>query len=1068
MYPIRSTLDTSLKRNTGFIKRCRTNLGEESLSVFLQDISTISLQKYLSEILSAICEGFTKCRTSNDFFAGVEVASALHQRFGKEFSPALQSMFLQGISNPPKSSVGLTTDAKERELSARNERHKIVLRVIIELWLVGVFRDVLDSKAEGYNIPSYALKKDNNMVYLNPPLAALQEVLEYDLVDYTSASLAAFIVKQYGSILFGSDDQLVRTSSKQQFKEFFTSYTLGLQNKLKSLAEQCREMEKANNAAFIRTGKVLENRANDLTTLQTKIEELRVICQSLSDQLGLEMPTLKVTFKEDEKVLISLSGAAMRAEELGIWDDEEQRRFYEDIPDYSAMAELTDEDKSEEEKPLDNEGNDEAILKELDAMMDTEPESNDKTTSAESPKEESNEAEMDDEDFNLSPFTEEEPQEKGLSATGQKIVDLWAALSTQQTREHVDTIAAEFILFNNKATRKKLIRNLTNLDINEQYQLPFYCRFIAILDPVCKEISNAVIEYIVSYFRWLHKRRKSPKLYARRLFNLRYIAELTKFGLVPIHVIFYEMKTMIASLDAANIENIFILFEGCGRYLMRKPESNALMVKMVRVLEFRKTQRYFSMEEKSMIDGAIAFINPPPKVEVTKQRPVIEQYIRWLIYHELAAGTTDTILVQLKKMQWNDMDTFRALRKVFFKIWKINYGNVTHMAYLLYNLSFHYRGFSVYVVDAVLEEIRRGLEDGSFQQNQKRVALMKYLCELYRYKLVDSDVMYETFYLVLTFGYPGGRPRPGVRCPLDTPNDYFRIKLICTVFESNTVIQMLDSHGSMKLDLFLLFFQYYVFLKDPLPMETQFQFNNSIRAARPNWKPAANGREATIQLQRMIDISEGRTPPPELSETDASEEKQSPEIQETEEERIEREKAESQRREEEARIRKRKEDERAAQEFEREFQRLMLSRVGKNTERQVEVFDAPVPVVQQEPSPASSGTRVGKGRVFYSLMTKKNTKPKNLSIPEDSQFVVSVSEEQQREYEKRAKIKDFVLNYDYDTAETTRLRKIIQPELKSTRYSRLKFRLVAPQPSSGSSSGGGGGESSLDAFLNEQ
>jgi hypothetical protein len=150
----------------------------------------------------------------------------------------------------------------------------------------------------------------------------------------------------------------------------------------------------------------------------------------------------------------------------------------------------------------------------------------------------------------------------------------------------------------------------------------------------------------------------------------------------------------------------------------------------------------------------------------------------------------------------------------------------------------------------------------------------------------------------------------------------------------------------------------------------------------------------------------------------------------------------------------------------------MLSRVDRKTVRQVEVFDAPVPhsarpssetIKENAPSPNYIPDS-SEGRVMYTLMTRKNARPstQRVSIPSDTQFVVSVSEEQQRENDKRERIKDFVLSYDYDKSDNQRIQKIIQPDVKSTRYSRLKLnnnKALQQQA---------GGDSSIDAFLNDQ
>lgn len=56
------------------------------------------------------------------------------------------------------------------------------------------------------------------------------------------------------------------------------------------------------------------------------------------------------------------------------------------------------------------------------------------------------------------------------------------------------------------------------------------------------------------------------------------------------------------------------------------------------------------------------------------------------------------------------------------------------------------------VVDGVLENIRVGLELNLPKLNQARVSTLKYLGELYNYQLIESNVIFRTLYLILSFG----------------------------------------------------------------------------------------------------------------------------------------------------------------------------------------------------------------------------------------------------------------------------------------------------------------------------
>ena len=53
----------------------------------------------------------------------------------------------------------------------------------------------------------------------------------------------------------------------------------------------------------------------------------------------------------------------------------------------------------------------------------------------------------------------------------------------------------------------------------------------------------------------------------------------------------------------------------------------------------------------------------------------------------------------------------------------------------------------------VLEEIRVGLELNDYAMQQRQLAHMRFLGELYNYEHIDSSVIFDTLYLITVFGH---------------------------------------------------------------------------------------------------------------------------------------------------------------------------------------------------------------------------------------------------------------------------------------------------------------------------
>ena len=190
------------------------------------------------------------------------------------------------------------------------------------------------------------------------------------------------------------------------------------------------------------------------------------------------------------------------------------------------------------------------------------------------------------------------------------------------------------------------------------------------------------------------------------------------------------------------------------------------------------------------------------------------------------------------------------LEKIFSKPGKVKFSNIHLLAVLLGALYRYHQEFTIGIIDNVLENITLGLEQNDFRFNQRRVAEVKYLGELYNYKMVDSGVIFDTLYRIVTFGHDG-TPMPGKSTGFDLSDDFFRIRLICTILDTCGIC--FDRGSSRKrLDFFLTFFQYYLTTKDPLPMDIEFAVQDTFGLVRPQWKLVTDLAEAGKVFQEAV------------------------------------------------------------------------------------------------------------------------------------------------------------------------------------------------------------------------
>jgi len=90
---------------------------------------------------------------------------------------------------------------------------------------------------------------------------------------------------------------------------------------------------------------------------------------------------------------------------------------------------------------------------------------------------------------------------------------------------------------------------------------------------------------------------------------------------------------------------------------------------------------------------------------------------------------------------------------VFVKPHNIKYSNIHFLAIIMGAINRYHQDFCIFVIDDLLEAITTGLELNDFKFNQRRIAEVKYLGELYVYRMIDSTIIFDTMFKILTFGH---------------------------------------------------------------------------------------------------------------------------------------------------------------------------------------------------------------------------------------------------------------------------------------------------------------------------
>ncbi|KAG8722033.1 hypothetical protein FRC08_007802 [Ceratobasidium sp. 394] len=874
------SLDSSLKRHSALIKRLRQSLGSDNRDQILKDVDCLSLEKYVEEIVQASIEGMSRCKTEKDVWAAAEIISAFHRRFPETYTPPLVAALSKELAAPSRAALNaLAPEQREKEEAARIVRQRPLLRISSELALVGILSDgpgrsggelimktVRELLANDPSLGSLPLFTTFLKSYSRPFLGITTSSSSTKQVDteVQAGDLSAAVAhgaqngQANGTTVLNEEDELVEKDVREKFKRMCEGYYDNVAKKLLKEHNRLQDQDRRNHEAYIKSGEIFEDRQQAYEKMTKSYEKLLSSCQSLSDLLYVPMPSLPSASQKNDSILLLDGSSSLRiggAEDLPAnskWEDEEERRFYEDIADLKEFVPKTilgvDTVAPKDEKAADPEPSTIKEEQEKEDMARLEAEM--QNMSAEDTK--ASESEHDEEQ---PPSRTPSPTPGTVTGASQALTALLARLLDANNRTMIDEIAVDFAFFNSKASRKRLVKFLSQPPKNRTDILPYFARLVAILNPYMPDIGSELVASLEDEFRYLQKKKKVVKeLALNRMKNTLYLAALAKFRIVPAHLILHVFKVYLDDLSGVNVDNAAMLLEGCGRFLLRSEETGPRMATMLELMRRKQSMQHFDQRQVLMLENAYYQCNPPERApRVEKTRPPIEMFIRHLIYDVLSKKTIDDVLRLLRKMDWNDPSVYAVLLGVFTKPWKVKYSNVSLLAMLAYDLQRYHADFSIRVVDQVLEDIRLGMEQNIYKNNQRRVATMKYLGELYMYRLISSTLVFDTLWSLVTFGHPDGRPLPGQVSPIDAPDDFFRVRLVCVLLDS---CGMCFDQGSQKkkLDNLLTFLQLYVHCKSPMPMEVDFMLNDTVEALRPKLVLAKSFEEAAIAVDAMFDL----------------------------------------------------------------------------------------------------------------------------------------------------------------------------------------------------------------------
>merc|ERR1719402_1751216 len=467
-------------------------------------------------------------------------------------------------------------------------------------------------------------------------------------------------------------------------------------------------------------GEVSEERRERVEKLQLDYNKLTLNTEQMADLVGepmVAMPELdSKRDEEEEQELVN----EIEPDTLGsVWEDDDTRAFYENLPDLvSIIPSILYKDSKQE----------------AEVVVAEQAEADKKLA--------------DEEEVEEVVLEDDEDLTEAISLSYKMVLDAFLSqLPNCVNREMIDNAAAEFCMnHNTKTNRKRLVKSLFTVHRTRIDLLPFYSRLVATLHPCMPDVSQQLAALLKQDFRW-HVRKKDQINIESKIKICRFIGEMVKFKMFGKPDVLFCIKQLLFDFSHHHIEMACTLLETCGQFLYRSPESHRRTKIYLEQMLRKKTAVALDSRYTTMIENAYYLVSPPEHVvESRKERPVMHQYIRKVIYNDLCKTNTEKILRQMRKLDWDDPEVANYVIKCLVNVFNVKYFNIRYVASLLAGLVQYHDQVGHRVLDDVLEDVRLGLEMNDLKYNQRRTATVRFLGELYNYRLADSSLIFKVLY----------------------------------------------------------------------------------------------------------------------------------------------------------------------------------------------------------------------------------------------------------------------------------------------------------------------------------
>jgi len=401
----------------------------------------------------------------------------------------------------------------------------------------------------------------------------------------------------------------------------------------------------------------------------------------------------------------------------------------------------------------------------------------------------------------------------------------------------------DFAPYNNKRNRKKVAQQMFQVKRTSLEMLPHYARLVKIFFPEYPDMAQTLCTQLLEEFDHLFTEKDQIKIESK-VKNIRFIGELTKFLLIPVHTTLNLLNRCLSDFTHHNINVACTLLETCGRFLLLHSESRKRMQAYIAQLKRMRDVMTFSDSYELMIENAIYTVNTEATANYSgAQRaklPPVHRYILHLLYNQLNKKNAPHITKKLQKLNWKSEETMPMLLDVLQDVRMARYDNIHMVAAIVADMSKFFPEFGVVVIDRLIEDMRAALAGEIELSNQRRILDVKFFGELFVFQCFEYQLAIDMLYMLIRYA-----PHT------DDKHDTFRIRLVCTLLDT-CWRYFITIPARKQRDRFIVYLQDYVLRKDNrLPVDVEFMLADTLDAINKNLRWPKNKSESQKRINRL-------------------------------------------------------------------------------------------------------------------------------------------------------------------------------------------------------------------------